>query len=103
MILHRLTDRLTVSDAPTETDLPELTALGFQTIVDLRADGDPRPRGIAPWDEARLAAEIGLAYHQVQHPLASPPLPRGQDRECHQLRQNVEDPKGDDHTIAVLE
>ena len=65
MILHRLTERLTVSDAPTEGDLRQLVALGFRSIVDLRADGEPRPRGIAPWDEARLAAECGLTYHQI--------------------------------------
>lgn len=65
MILHPLNDRLFVSDAPTESDLRQLAARGFHSIVDLRADGEPRPRGIAPWDEARLAAEIGLSYHQV--------------------------------------
>lgn len=65
MILHRLTDRLTVADALVEQDLPRAVAMGFRTIVDLRADGEPRPRGLAPWDEARLAAAHGLVYHQV--------------------------------------
>jgi uncharacterized protein (TIGR01244 family) len=65
MILHRLTDRLAVSDAPAENDLPQLTALGFRSIIDLRADGEPRPRGIAPWDEARRAPDYGLAYRQI--------------------------------------
>ena len=65
MIFHRLTDRLAVSDAPADSDLPQLTAQGFRSIIDLRADGEPRPRGVAPWDEARLAAEHGLAYRQI--------------------------------------
>lgn len=65
MILHQLTERLFVSDAPTEDELRGLAARGFRSIVDLRADGEPRPRGVAPWEEARLAAASGLAYHQV--------------------------------------
>ena len=65
MILHRLTERLSVADAPTEDELRGLRARGFRSIVDLRADGEPRPRGVAPWEEARLAATNGLAYHQV--------------------------------------
>jgi uncharacterized protein (TIGR01244 family) len=65
MILHQLTERLFVSDAPTEADLRGLHARGFRSIVDLRADGEPRPRGVAPWEEARLAATSGLAYRQI--------------------------------------
>jgi uncharacterized protein (TIGR01244 family) len=65
MILHKLTERLSVADAPTEDELHKLTARGFRSIVDLRADGEPRPRGVAPWEEARLAAASGLAYHQI--------------------------------------
>jgi uncharacterized protein (TIGR01244 family) len=65
MILHRLTDRLAVSDAPSEEDLRELVARGVRSIVDLRADGEPRPRGVAPWEEARLATGLGLAYRQI--------------------------------------
>jgi uncharacterized protein (TIGR01244 family) len=65
MNLHRLDDRLAVSDAPTTDDLTRLHAAGFRSLVDLRADGEPRPRGLAPWEEARLAAAAGLAYRQV--------------------------------------
>ena len=65
MILHRLTERLSVADAPTEDELRGLAARGFRSIIDLRADGGPRPRGVAPWEEARLAAANGLAYHQI--------------------------------------
>lgn len=65
MKFHQLTGRLTVSDAPTEQDLPRLAARGFRSIIDLRGDGEPHPRGVAPWDEGRLAAENGLAYTQI--------------------------------------
>jgi uncharacterized protein (TIGR01244 family) len=65
MKLHRLTDRIAVSGALTEDDLRGLLALGYRTVVDLRSDGEPRPQGIAPWDEASLAREAGLVYHQV--------------------------------------
>jgi uncharacterized protein (TIGR01244 family) len=65
MIVHRLTDRFTVSDAPTEDELRTLARQGFRSIIDLRGDGEPRPRGVAPWKEARLAADIGLAYRQI--------------------------------------
>jgi uncharacterized protein (TIGR01244 family) len=72
MILHRLTDRLSVSDAPTEHDLAELAAQGFRTIVDLRAEAEPRPRGLAPSEEEKLAARAGLAYRQI--PIEPPRL-----------------------------
>jgi uncharacterized protein (TIGR01244 family) len=65
MTVHRLSDRLAVSDAPSEDDLRTAAREGFRTIIDLRADGEPHPRGLAPWKEARLATEIGLAYRQV--------------------------------------
>ena len=65
MTVHRLTDRLAVSDAPSEDELRTIEQQGFRTIIDLRADGEPHPRGIAPWKEARLATEMGLAYRQI--------------------------------------
>lgn len=64
-MMHRLTDRLTISGALAADDLPRLAAQGFRSIVDLRSDGEPRPRGLAPWDEAKLAREAGLAYQQI--------------------------------------
>ena len=65
MVLHRLTDRVAVSGALTSEDVRRLAADGFHSIVDLRSDGEPRPQGLAPWDEARLAQEIGLTYRQI--------------------------------------
>jgi uncharacterized protein (TIGR01244 family) len=65
-MMHKLTDRLTVGSAPAdEDDLRRLRAADYRSIVDLRSDGEPRPQGLAPWDEATLARRAGLAYRQV--------------------------------------
>jgi uncharacterized protein (TIGR01244 family) len=72
MELHRLTDRLAVAGALASEDLPLLAAAGYRSVVDLRAHGEPRPQGIAPWDEAVLAAAAGLAYEQI--PIEPPGL-----------------------------
>jgi uncharacterized protein (TIGR01244 family) len=86
MTIHRLTDHIAVSDAPSEEELRTASRLGFRTIIDLRADGEPHPRGIAPWKEARLATEIGLAYRQI--PVEPPRLT---DRLGDLIRQAVRD------------
>lgn len=65
MRLHRLTDRLAVSGALTADDIGRLRAMGFRSVIDLRADGEPRPQGIPPWEEAALAHEAALWYRQV--------------------------------------
>jgi uncharacterized protein (TIGR01244 family) len=65
-MMHKLTDRLTIGGAPAgEDDLRRLGAAGYRSIVDLRSDGEPRPQGLAPWDEATLARRAGLAYRQI--------------------------------------
>jgi uncharacterized protein (TIGR01244 family) len=65
MKIHRLSDRLAVSGALTEDELRDLPALGYRSVLDLRSDGEPRPQGMAPWDEATLARRIGLAHRQI--------------------------------------
>jgi uncharacterized protein (TIGR01244 family) len=89
MTVHRLTDRVAVSDAPTEDDLRTAAREGFHTIIDLRADGEPHPRGLAPWKEARLATEIGVAYRQI--PVEPPRLT---NRLGDQIRQAVREATG---------
>lgn len=76
MLIHRLTDQIAISGALDEADLGRLHVEGFRSIIDLRADGEPRPRGLAPWKEAELAAAAGLAYQQVpvEPPLLGPAL-----------------------------
>lgn len=65
-MMHKLTDRLTIGGAPAgEDELRRLAAAGYRSIVDLRSDGEPRPQGLAPWDEAKLARGAGLAYRQI--------------------------------------
>jgi uncharacterized protein (TIGR01244 family) len=72
MLRQPLTDRLLIGDAPMADDLPALVAAGIRTIVDLRTDDEPRPRGLAPWDEAERAHEAGLTY--VHIPVSPPSL-----------------------------
>lgn len=72
MTLHRLTDRLAVSGALSARDVRELRARGFRTVIDLRSDGEPRPQGIPPWEEATIARDAGLEYHQI--PVEPPAL-----------------------------
>ena len=64
-MIHRLSDRLAVAGAPTAEDLRQLAAAGYRGLVDLRSDGEPRPQGLAPWEEAKLARELGLTYRQI--------------------------------------
>jgi uncharacterized protein (TIGR01244 family) len=60
-----LTAHLAVSAAVTREDIPRFAAAGFRSIIDLRADAEPRPRGLPPWEEAAIAAAHGLAYAQI--------------------------------------
>lgn len=65
MLIHRPTNRFAMSGALGADDLRHVAAEGFRTIIDLRSDGEPRPQGVAPWDEATLAREAGLKYRQI--------------------------------------
>jgi uncharacterized protein (TIGR01244 family) len=58
---------ITVADAPTAADLAAAAAEGYRTVLDLRAPEEPLPAPdrLAPADEARLAAELGLHYENV--------------------------------------
>ncbi|HWP65147.1 MAG TPA: sulfur transferase domain-containing protein [Candidatus Limnocylindria bacterium] len=62
---HQLTDRVAVSGALIAADLRRLASEGFRSILDLRAHGEPRPQGLAPWEEEVLAASAGLRYRQI--------------------------------------
>jgi uncharacterized protein (TIGR01244 family) len=64
-MIHRLTDRLAVASAPTAEELRQFAAEGYRGLVDLRSDGEPRPRGLAPWEERKLARGLGLTYRQI--------------------------------------
>ncbi len=65
MEIQPLTDRISISGALLDEDLRRLPARGFRSIVDLRTDGEPRPQGLAPWEEAPLATREGLGYRQI--------------------------------------
>ena len=62
---HWMNERLAVADAPNGEALVRLAAEGFRTIVDLRSDGEPHPRGLPSWEEAAAARALGLRYRQI--------------------------------------
>ena len=62
---HWMNDRLAVGDAPDADEMARLAAEGFRSIIDLRSDGEPHPRGLPCWDEAKAARELGLRYRQI--------------------------------------
>ena len=62
---HWMNDRLAVADAPNGEALVRLATEGFRTIVDLRSDGEPHPRGLPSWEEAAAARALGLRYRQI--------------------------------------
>ncbi|HWP64430.1 MAG TPA: sulfur transferase domain-containing protein [Candidatus Limnocylindria bacterium] len=65
MTMHWLTDAIAVGDAPTADGLARLPTAGVRSLVDLRSDGEPHPRGLPAWEERALAERVGLAYRQV--------------------------------------
>jgi uncharacterized protein (TIGR01244 family) len=65
MTLHWLTDRLAVSGALGPDDLNGLRARGIRTVIDLRSDGEPRPQGVAPWEEATALRGEAIHYRQI--------------------------------------
>ena len=62
---HWVNDRLAVADAPDGRALARLATEGFRTIVDLRGDGEPHPRGLPSCEEASAAQAVGLRYRQI--------------------------------------
>ena len=75
MHLHEVSDLLIIGGAPLADDLPRLVSAGVRSIIDLRGDGEPRPQGLPPWEEAELARRAGLAYRQ--EPVEPPSLSDG--------------------------
>lgn len=71
MNLHEIDGRTLVGDAVTAEDVPPLVAAGVRTVVDLRAHGEPRPSGLAPWEESELVRRAGMTYCHVP---VEPPL-----------------------------
>ena len=70
MTVHRLTDRIAVSDAPSEDELRTAAREGYRTIIDLRAGFE------LPDEKLRISAfarNVGNVYYwtNVQDNLAS--------------------------------
>lgn len=54
-----------VSGQPSEAALRDLAARGVKTIISLRTPGEMNNRAQVPFDEAALAAELGITYVNV--------------------------------------
>jgi uncharacterized protein (TIGR01244 family) len=63
--IRRLCDTIGVAGALTEGDLEGARRAGYRTVIDLRGDGEPTPRGLCPSDERLAAGRLGLGYLQV--------------------------------------
>jgi protein tyrosine phosphatase (PTP) superfamily phosphohydrolase (DUF442 family) len=57
--------RVTVGAQPSADDLRALKAQGFTRIFNVRTPAEINDRAQVPYDEAALAAELGLAYENV--------------------------------------
>jgi uncharacterized protein (TIGR01244 family) len=63
--MRRINERMAIAGILTAGDLEQLTAQGYRTVIDLRADGEPPPEALPPREERQRAAELGVSYHQV--------------------------------------
>ncbi len=57
--------RITVGAQPSVDDLRALKAQGYTRVISVRTPGEMNDRNVVPFDEAALAAELGLQYENV--------------------------------------
>ena len=72
--IQPVADHVSIAGALRADDFRELKARGFQTIVDLRWNGEPTPFGLSPREERCRAAELGFTHFQI--PVISTALDR---------------------------
>ncbi len=72
-VLARAGDELYIAGQPSEAGLEQMRAAGVTTIVNLRTEREMNDRNLVPFDEAALAAELGLTYVHV--PSGGPDTP----------------------------
>ena len=72
-VLARAGDDLFIAGQPSEAGLEQMRAAGVTTVVNLRTDREMDDRSMVPFDEAALAAELGLTY--VHIPSGGPDTP----------------------------
>jgi protein tyrosine phosphatase (PTP) superfamily phosphohydrolase (DUF442 family) len=57
--------RITVGAQPSADDLRALKAQGYTRILSVRTPGEMNDRSVVPYDEAALAAELGMSYENA--------------------------------------
>lgn len=72
-VLARAGDDLFIAGQPSEAGLEQMRAAGVTTVVNLRTDREMDDRSVVPFDEAALAAQLGLTYVHV--PAGGPDTP----------------------------
>ena len=82
-------DRIAVAAQPTAEDLRVLAGRGSPHIVNLRTEAEMDDRNSVPFDEAELAAELGMSYQLLPVGGDSPYRPEVADG----VRLALEDPQ----------
>lgn len=72
-VLVGVGDDLFIAGQPTEQGLKDMAAAGVRTVINLRTHREMDDRQVVPFDEAALAAELGLTY--VHIPSGGPETP----------------------------
>ena len=67
----KISERLTVGGQPTEAELRELQAEGFEAVINLRRDGEAN-QPLDPADEGKVATAAGMTYFHIPVNSADP-------------------------------
>jgi uncharacterized protein (TIGR01244 family) len=67
-----LTEQLALAGTLVLADIAEIGRRGYQTLIDLRTDGEPAAGGLSPAEVRQHATALGLAYRQI--PVSVPAL-----------------------------
>jgi uncharacterized protein (TIGR01244 family) len=60
-----LNEQLAIAGTLTHADIAEIARRGYQTLIDLRADGEPAAGGLSPTQVCQYATALRLAYYQI--------------------------------------
>ncbi len=84
-----LTEQLALAGTLVLADIAEIGRRGYQTLIDLRTDGEPAAGGLSPAEVRQHATALGLAYRQI--PVSVPAL---NDATVETVRRTLWEAKG---------
>jgi uncharacterized protein (TIGR01244 family) len=87
--ITRLTDRLSVASQIAASDIPEIAAAGYRTIINNRPDGE-EPGQLPATEAQRDAEEAGLLYRYL--PVTAATLTLAEVEEFGRLLSSLEGP-----------